>query len=64
LGKSVGKDRESGKQTYVRVFGLERAKEEANRLAGEAITEVEQTFGREKGIPLISLIKFIVERNY
>jgi len=64
LGKSVGKDRESGKQTYVRVFGLEKAKEEASRLASEAISEVEDTFGETAGAPLISLIKFIVERNY
>ena len=64
LGKSVGKDRESGKQTYVRVFGLDRAREEAYRLASEAISEVETTFGEQKGAPLISLIKFIVERNY
>ncbi len=64
LGKSVGKDRESGKQTYVRVFGLEKAKKEASRLASEAISEVEDTFGKTTGAPLISLIKFIVERNY
>ncbi len=64
LGKSVGKDRESGKQTYVRVFGLEKAKKEASRLASEAISEVENTFGETAGAPLISLIRFIVERNY
>ncbi len=64
LGKSVGKDRESGKQTYVRVFGLEEAKKKARILADSAISEVEDFFGKEKGKPLISLIKFIVERNY
>ncbi len=64
LGKSVGKDRESGKQTYVRVFGLEKAKEKARELADSAISEVEEYFGQEKGRPLTALIKFIVERNY
>ncbi len=64
LGKSVGKDRESGKQTYVRVYGLQRAKEKARELAESAISEVEDHFGFQKGRPLIDLIKFIVERNY
>jgi geranylgeranyl diphosphate synthase type II len=64
LGKSVGKDRESGKQTYVRVFGLEEAKVRARELAESAIEQINSYFGEEKGLPLTSLTKFIIERNF
>ncbi len=64
LGKSVGKDRESGKQTYVRVFGLDEAKARARELAESAIEQINSYFGEEKGLPLTSLTKFIIERNF
>lgn len=35
-GKPVGRDRELGKATYVRLYGLEGARAEAERLAGKA----------------------------
>lgn len=37
LGKPVGSDEENNKTTFVTVMGIEKAKEEADRLTGEAM---------------------------
>jgi geranylgeranyl diphosphate synthase type II len=42
IGKSVGKDAEEGKTTFVTVYGLERAKEYAKTYAREAQDAVQQ----------------------
>jgi geranylgeranyl diphosphate synthase type II len=64
LGKSVGKDRESGKCTYVKLYGLERAREDAKKYADEAANIAKLTFGEEKGWLLTSLAEFIVKRAH
>jgi geranylgeranyl diphosphate synthase type II len=63
LGKGVKKDRERGKCTYPAVFGIERAKQDARRLANEAKDKVDSVFGK-KGRYLKDLADFIVERSY
>jgi len=64
LGKTVGKDREKGKCTYVKLHGLERAKKDAMKYAQKASKIALSTFGEEKGWPLTALADFIVKRAY
>ena len=45
LGKSVGSDAESGKETYVTLQGLEASKEEVERLSKEAVEELKSLPG-------------------
>jgi farnesyl diphosphate synthase len=40
-GKAVGKDRDQGKATFVSIFGIARAREEAAKLARRAVAAVE-----------------------
>lgn len=63
MGKKVKKDRERGKCTYVRVFGLEGAKREAKNVAEEAKELIRNKF-HQKGKLLLDLADFIVERGY
>ncbi len=62
LGKSIGKDAEEGKCTYVSLFGLEGAKERAAKLTAEALAaldalSVESPFLR-------ALVRSLLERNH
>ena len=45
LGKSVGSDAESGKETYVTLCGLEASKAEVERLSKEAVEELKSLPG-------------------
>ncbi len=63
MGKAVRKDRERGKCTYPRVFGIERAKKDAQDLIEEVKYIINENFGR-KGKLLSDLAQFIVERSY
>lgn len=60
LGKSVGKDREENKTTYVSLYGLEKAKELANDHAAKAVKSL-------KGIDGVNfftlLAQYILERK-
>ncbi len=61
LGKTAGKDRVQGKNTYVGLMGLERAREYAGDLARAAIARLER-FG-ESATPLRQLAGIIVNRS-
>ena len=61
LGKTAGKDAKSGKATYPAVFGLERSRREAARLAGRALRALE-AFGR-KAEDLREVMRFVVARE-
>tara|TARA_R110001592_G_scaffold295594_2_gene565696 strand:+ start:43338 stop:44252 length:915 start_codon:yes stop_codon:yes gene_type:complete len=61
LGKTQGKDVEADKPTYVKLMGLEGAKDEARRLLGEAL-EALTGFG-ESANHLRDLARYIVERD-
>ncbi|KAJ8602200.1 hypothetical protein CTAYLR_003609 [Chrysophaeum taylorii] len=61
LGKTAGKDVDADKTTYVKLMGLDGAREEADRLYQEALSSLEP-FG-DRADPLIAIAKFIVERE-
>ena len=61
LGKPVGNDKEHNKCTYVSFYGLEKAKEELEKIIDSAIHDLE-TYG-EKAYFLRELTLFIKNRN-
>lgn len=61
LGKPIGSDKESGKTTYVTLFGLEKSRKTAEKLTEEALSELDR-FG-DNGF-LKELTMFLLVRNY
>lgn len=61
VGKKVGKDAEAGKATFVSILGPERAREQAEMLAGQAAKHLD-LFG-EKAESLKNVALFVVERR-
>jgi len=62
LGKTAGKDARQGKATYVSTMGLERAREFAEELRGQAHTAL-HTFG-DRAARLARLADYIVLRRF
>jgi len=60
-GKALRKDNEQGKQTFVTLLGVERAREQARMLVDQAIQRL-ASHGSEADI-LRALARFIVERD-
>jgi geranylgeranyl pyrophosphate synthase len=61
LGKTAGRDAELVKSTYVRLLGVEAAREEAERLARSAVAHLER--GGVPSGPLGALAGYIAARN-
>ena len=61
VGKKTGKDADAGKATFVSLFGLERARNQADMLAEQAIQYLDLFEG--KADPLRDLAKFVVKRR-
>jgi geranylgeranyl diphosphate synthase type II len=61
LGKAVQKDQAHGKLTYPGVFGLEAAREQAQKLIRDACKAIAHLKANEN---LIQLANFIVSRDY
>jgi len=61
LGKTAGKDENTNKTTYVKLLGLEKSREEADRLVNEAKESIAQ-YG-DKAAPLMAIADFIVSRK-
>ncbi len=61
VGKATGKDAAAGKATFVSLLGRERARAQAEMLAGQAIEHI-AGFG-EKGFLLKELADFVVQRR-
>ncbi|KAF0241046.1 MAG: geranylgeranyl diphosphate synthase type [Planctomycetota bacterium] len=61
LGKTAGKDAKAGKATYPLVFGLDKSRREAARLAGRALRALED-FGK-RGEELAEVMKFVIART-
>ncbi|WP_420417657.1 polyprenyl synthetase family protein [Pacificispira sp.] len=62
MGKAVGKDADKGKATFVSILGVERARDQANRLADQAAHHL-KPFG-DKADLLRDLARFVVERRH
>ena len=62
MGKTLGKDEQQGKITFVSLYGLEKAKEIAKELIIEAKNKI-KIFG-EKANDLADLADFMIERNH
>ncbi|NCP11762.1 MAG: polyprenyl synthetase family protein [Sphingomonadales bacterium] len=60
-GKALHKDAEAGKQTYVSLMGLDRAREQARALVDQAIAHL-SGFGKEADL-LRAIARFVVERD-
>ena len=63
LGKTVGKDEKEGKLTYVKQFGLEGAKKEAEKVTEKAIEYLKPYKDSEAKNILIELANYIIERK-
>jgi farnesyl diphosphate synthase len=61
-GKALGKDAAAGKATFVSLLGPERAREQADALAAQAIAHLAQ-YGPEADL-LRAIAHYVVERNY
>lgn len=62
VGKSLNKDKEQGKVTFVTIYGLEKAKETAQKLIDDAVASL-AIFG-DKASNLVKLAQYIVDRTY
>lgn len=61
-GKRVGKDDDAGKETFVSLLGLERARQQAHLLVDQAIVHL-QSYGREADL-LREIARFAVSRDH
>lgn len=61
LGKPVGSDAQSGKFTYVSCVGIEKARQEAQRLTAEAIEQLNEF---EDNQFLVGLTEMLLNRNH
>jgi farnesyl diphosphate synthase len=61
VGKKTNKDSAAGKATFVKLLGLERAREHAQLLAQQATQHLE--IFEEKGEPLKQLAQFVIKRR-
>ena len=61
LGKPVGSDSASGKYTYVTCVGIEKARQEAQRLTNEAIEQLGEFEDNEF---LVGLTEMLLNRNH
>lgn len=62
MGKTLGKDQQQDKMTFVSLFGLEEAKNKALELINQAKTEI-SSLG-DKTQPLQALADFIISRDH
>ena len=61
LGKAAGSDAARGKMTYVALYGVEPARQEARRLVGEAVAALDGLPGEVE--PLTALARHVVDRR-
>jgi farnesyl diphosphate synthase len=61
-GKAVGKDADAGKETFVSLMGVVRAREQAQMLVDQAISHL-SGFGREADL-LRAIARYVLERTH
>lgn len=62
LGKPVGSDEENGKETYVTIHGMDKAKADVEAMSNEAIELISSIPGDNRF--LVELIENLVDRKY
>ena len=61
LGKPIGSDEKNHKATYVAFEGIEKAKEEVERLSADAMDQIASL--SEKNPFLIELLRYLIHRE-
>lgn len=61
FGKPIGSDEENGKLTYVSLYGMEKAKEDVDRLSKEALDGLKRFNKRNEFLE--ELVVYLIDRN-
>ena len=61
FGKPIGSDEENGKLTYVSLYGMEKAKEDVDRLSREALDGLKSFKNRNEFLE--ELVVYLIDRN-
>lgn len=64
LGKPIGSDEKNNKQTYVKIFGMDKAKTDVAKLSDEAVRLIEDCEHDFKGEFLKELILSLINRTH
>lgn len=64
LGKPIGSDEKNNKQTYVKIFGMDKAKTDVAKLSDEAVKLIEDCEHDFKGEFLKELILSLINRTH
>ncbi len=64
LGKTIGKDEKSGKNTFVKTYGLKNTKVYLSTLKSDILQEFEKYSSYDKFDDFIQVIEFIIDRDY
>jgi len=64
LGKPIGSDEKNNKQTYITIFGMDKAKEDVARLSTDAVKQIEDCEKDSSGKFLKELIISLINRTH
>ena len=64
LGKPIGSDEKNHKQTYITIFGMEKAKKDVEELSTQAVAQIEACEKNTSGTFLKELILSLIHRKH
>ncbi len=64
LGKPIGSDEKNNKQTYITIFGMDKAKEDVARLSADAVKLIEACEQNNSGEFLKELVISLINRTH
>ncbi len=64
LGKPIGSDEKNHKQTYVSIWGIEKAKEDVELLSAQAVKQIEACEDHNSGAFLKELVLSLIHRTH
>lgn len=64
LGKPIGSDEKNNKQTYVKIYGMDKAKEDVKYLSAEAVKQIEDCERDNSGKFLKELVISLINRTH